>query len=47
MPVGVAGPQILERIGPPARRNFILALWSGFMPVGMAAAMLSRFVLGA
>ncbi|HYE52474.1 MAG TPA: MFS transporter [Azospirillaceae bacterium] len=44
--VSVAGPRILERIAPPARRDFVLALWSCFMPAGMAAAMLIGLMLG-
>lgn len=37
----VAGPAILMRIVAPARRDIVFALWSCFMPAGMAIAMLS------
>lgn len=39
--VVVAGPAILMRIVASARRDLVLALWSCFMPAGMAIAMLS------
>ncbi|MGF6172398.1 CynX/NimT family MFS transporter [Ensifer sp. 4252] len=39
--VVVAGPAILMRIVASARRDLVFALWSCFMPAGMAIAMLS------
>ncbi|NRP18153.1 Purine efflux pump PbuE [Ensifer adhaerens] len=39
--VVVAGPAILMRIVAPSRRDLVFALWSCFMPAGMAVAMLS------
>lgn len=39
--VVVAGPAILMRIVASARRDMVFALWSCFMPAGMAIAMLS------
>ncbi|RDL52530.1 Purine efflux pump PbuE [Ensifer sp. M14] len=39
--VVVAGPAILMRIVAPTRRDLVFALWSCFMPAGMAIAMLS------
>lgn len=39
--VVVAGPAILMRIVASARRDIVFALWSCFMPAGMAIAMLS------
>ncbi len=39
--VVVAGPAILMRIVAPARSDIVFALWSCFMPAGMAIAMLS------
>lgn len=37
----VAAPAILRQIVPAARQNFVFALWSCFMPVGMALALLA------
>lgn len=39
--VVVAGPAILMRIVATSRRDLVFALWSCFMPAGMAVAMLS------
>lgn len=39
--VVVAGPAILMRIVAASRRDFVFALWSCFMPAGMAIAMLT------
>lgn len=39
--VSVSGPSIVERLAPGERRNLVLALWSCFMPTGIALAMLS------
>ncbi len=39
--ITVAGPAILNRISPPERRDIAFALWSCFMPAGMAIAMLA------
>ena len=38
--ITVAGPAILNRISPAGRRDLAFALWSCFMPAGMALAML-------
>lgn len=38
--VTVAAPSLIEEIARPADRDLAFALWSCFMPVGMAAAML-------
>lgn len=35
----IAGPAILQRVASPARRDIVMALWSCFMPAGMALAM--------
>ncbi|WP_186416957.1 MFS transporter [Bosea sp. CS1GBMeth4] len=37
----VAGPAILQRVASAARRDIAMALWSCFMPAGMALAMLA------
>lgn len=39
--ITVAGPAILQRVAAAGRRDIAFALWSCFMPVGMAAAMLA------
>ncbi|WP_315831774.1 CynX/NimT family MFS transporter [Bradyrhizobium prioriisuperbiae] len=39
--VTIAGPAVLQRIAPVERRNIAIALWSCFMPTGMALAMLT------
>lgn len=38
--VTVAAPSLIERVARPSDRDLAFALWSCFMPVGMAAAML-------
>lgn len=38
--ITVAAPSLLEEVARPADRDLAFALWSCFMPVGMAAAML-------
>lgn len=37
----IAGPSILQRIAAPAQRDLAMALWSCFMPTGIALAMLA------
>lgn len=37
----IAGPSILQRIAAPAQRDIAMALWSCFMPTGIALAMLA------
>jgi predicted MFS family arabinose efflux permease len=37
----IAGPAILQRVASPARRDIAMALWSCFMPTGIALAMLA------
>jgi len=37
----IAGPSILHRIAAPAQRDIAMALWSCFMPTGIALAMLA------
>ncbi|MEW6644699.1 MAG: MFS transporter [Pseudomonadota bacterium] len=44
--ITVAAPSILQRIADPARRDVVFALWSSFMPTGMAVAMLAGPLLG-
>jgi predicted MFS family arabinose efflux permease len=39
--VTVAGPAVLQRVTQPGRRDLAMALWSCFMPAGMALAMLA------
>ncbi|CAH1691526.1 Major facilitator transporter [Hyphomicrobiales bacterium] len=39
--VTVAAPSLLERVARPSERDLAFALWSCFMPIGMAAAMLA------
>lgn len=39
--ISVAGPAILQRVVPDGQRDFAFALWSCFMPAGMALAMLA------
>lgn len=39
--VVVAGPALLQRVAVPGQRNLSFALWSCFMPTGMALAMLA------
>lgn len=39
--VTVAAPSLLESLTPPGRRDLVLALWSCFMPVGMAIIMIA------
>jgi len=38
--IAVAGPAILQRVVDPSRRDVAFGLWSCFMPIGMALAML-------
>jgi len=44
--ITVAAPSILQRVADPARRDVVFALWSSFMPTGMAVAMLVGPLLG-
>lgn len=37
----IAGPAILQRVASPARRDIAMAMWSCFMPTGIALAMLA------
>lgn len=37
--ITIAGPAVLERIAPPARKDLAFAIWSCFMPAGMAIAL--------
>lgn len=39
--ITIAGPAILQRVASPAQRDIAMALWSCFMPTGIALAMLS------
>lgn len=39
--IAVAGPAVLQRVVPPQRREIAFALWSCFMPAGMALAMVA------
>lgn len=39
--ITIAGPAILQRVASPARRDIAMALWSCFMPAGIALAMLA------
>jgi predicted MFS family arabinose efflux permease len=39
--VTIAGPAILQRLASPARRDIAMALWSCFMPTGIALALLA------
>ena len=39
--ITVAGPAVLQRVVSPGRKDIALSLWSCFMPVGMALAMLT------
>ncbi len=44
--IAVAGPAVLQRVVPPQRRDIAIALWSCFMPAGMALAMLAGPLFG-
>ncbi|MFG3757141.1 MFS transporter, partial [Klebsiella pneumoniae] len=44
--ITVSAPSVLQRIADPARRDVVFALWSSFMPTGMAIAMLAGPLLG-
>ena len=37
----IAGPAILQRVASPDRRDLVMAVWSCFMPTGIALAMLA------
>ncbi|CAN7621467.1 MFS transporter [Bosea sp. LjRoot90] len=39
--ITIAGPAILQRVASPAQRDIAMALWSCFMPAGIALAMLA------
>ncbi|AZO79427.1 MULTISPECIES: MFS transporter [unclassified Bosea (in: a-proteobacteria)] len=39
--ITIAGPAILQRVASPAQRDIAMALWSCFMPTGIALAMLA------
>ncbi|MGE7469058.1 CynX/NimT family MFS transporter [Bosea sp. NPDC003192] len=39
--ITIAGPAMLQRVASPARRDIAMALWSCFMPIGIALAMLA------
>lgn len=39
--ITIAGPAILQRVASPARRDLAMAVWSCFMPTGIALAMLA------
>jgi len=39
--ITIAGPAILQRVASPAQRDIAMALWSCFMPIGIALAMLA------
>ncbi|MCV9940264.1 MFS transporter [Boseaceae bacterium BT-24-1] len=39
--ITIAGPAILQRVASPAQRDIAMALWSSFMPAGIALAMLA------
>ncbi|CAD5288401.1 Predicted arabinose efflux permease, MFS family [Bosea sp. 62] len=39
--ITIAAPAILQRVASPAQRDIVMALWSCFMPTGIALAMLA------
>lgn len=44
--IAVAGPAVLQRVVTPQRRDIAFALWSCFMPAGMALAMVAGPLFG-